>query len=239
MEFKAIYITINEAALHTEFWCSTNDSQPVNASSSTVARSKMLWRSLSSCQDLICTFLTFQNQDLFYLTAFVCPRLLYAFITLAKLVAIYSENRVAGESETSTLVMPNQDWSIVELANETNFQELAKKVLDKFTAISTDFVGADGRRDSMSNAASAIKMMIAGYEQQIKEIQISLQSRQMSVSEGAISNGAPDTAGSTTYTCDYEIGGGNTTFETDFTFNSPENTFWDDILESFTIVPYL
>lgn len=199
----------------------------------------MLWRSLSSCQDLIHTFLSYRNQDLFYLTIFVCPRLLYAFITLAKLVALHSEDRRVGGTQPAALDSPSHPWNMVDFKNEVNYQQLAKKVLDKFTAISTDFIGADGRRDSMANAAAGIKMMIAGYERQTNELQTPAQSVEVSHPVEETSQEQPDTAGSAVYTCGQEVGDSNGTFDIDFTWDLPAETWWDDVLDSFTIVPYL
>src|ERR1700749_3229396 len=95
---------INEAALHEEFWMIASDTQQaLGLSSSPVARSNMLWRSLRSCKDFIHTFLSYRDQDLFYLTAFIFPRLCYVFITLAKLVFLDfdSDNRCGGEADQS------------------------------------------------------------------------------------------------------------------------------------------
>jgi hypothetical protein len=230
---------INEAALHSEFWTSASDAEPSLATSSSIARSKMLWRSLSSCQDLIYTFLSHRSEDLFYHTAFVCPRLVYAFIALAKLVALFSETKRVSESQSVTSDFPNLPGSMADLINEVNYQELAKQVLDKFTAISTDFVGADGRRDSMANAASGMRLMIAGYERQIKELQTPLQGAEMSAPVDEIFKEDVDTVGSTAYAYDQEIHDGDGSFDMDFAGELPGNTFWDDVLDSFTIVPYL
>jgi hypothetical protein len=195
----------------------------------------MLWRSLSSCQDLIRTFLSYQNQDLFYLTAFVCPRLLYAFITLAKLVALHSENG-AGGPQSATSGFPGHSWSLLDFAREVNYQHLARQVFDKFTSVSAKFIGADGRQDSMANAASGMKMMIEGYERQMDKVQSPPRSMEMPATMGEISQQHLE-ANHTAYTRDQEVD--DSSFDANFTWEAPENTFWDDILESFTIVPYL
>lgn len=199
----------------------------------------MLWRSLTSCHDLIRTFLSYQNQDLFYITAFVCPRLVYAFITLAKLVALHLENNTASESQPPALDVAGHPCSMAEFVNEVNYQELAKQVLDKFAALSTDFVSVDGRRDSMANAASGMKMMMAGYERQINERQRPLQCAQLSVSAGEALDEHPETVRSSIYTGDHEVGYAESNLDMDFAWGSVGNMLWDDVLESFTIVPYL
>src|ERR1700760_3960113 len=80
LEFHMIRILINEAALYAEFWTCANDiHQAPDLSSLTATRLKMLWRSLNSCKEFIHTFLSYRNQDLFYLTAFIYPRLCYVF----------------------------------------------------------------------------------------------------------------------------------------------------------------
>ena len=121
---------------------------------------------------------------------------------------------------------------MVDLINKVNYQELAKQVLDKFIAISTDFIGDDGRRDSMANRASAMRMMIAGYERQISEIQEPLHSAAMSAS-----GGHANSAGATMDACEQEVGDGDDTFDMDFGWDSVGNTFWDGVLENFTIIP--
>ncbi|KAH8893588.1 hypothetical protein GQ53DRAFT_626427, partial [Thozetella sp. PMI_491] len=76
LELHIIRVIIDEAALHTELWDCEEDAHPTaDGSLLHVTRAKMLSRSLASCRDFILTFLSYQNQDLFYLTIFGYSRL--------------------------------------------------------------------------------------------------------------------------------------------------------------------
>jgi hypothetical protein len=243
LEFHVIRIMINEAALHPEFWTCANESNQVpDLTSLSVARSKMLWRSLNSCKGFIHTFLSYRNQDLFYLTAFIYPRLCYVFITIAKLVFLDSDSRGVGWSNQSdTLDFHNRPWSMMNIAKEADFQGLGKRVLEKFTTVATNFVGADGQRDAMSNLASAMRILMAGYAQQMNEIQGGLHPAETSASTVEIIQEHTSAAvDSTAYSSVQGLGNGSDsgTFDIGFNWDSYSNTVWDDMLENFTMVPF-
>jgi hypothetical protein len=242
LEFHVIRITINEAALHEEFWTVAEDAHQVsNPTSPSAVRTKMLWCSLNSCKDFIRTFLSYGNEDLFYLTAFIYPRLCYVFITLARLVTLDSNSgAMSGLDQSDTRNFRSHSWSAMNVAKEAEFQELGKQVLEKFTAIATNFLGADGERDVMSNLASAMRLLMVGYEQQINEIENA--SRNAEVSAPTVEMAREQThaaIGSTTYSTAQgtENGGSSSAFDMAFTWDSSANTVWDDILENFTIIP--
>jgi hypothetical protein len=244
LEFHVNHILINETALHAEFWTGANDPhQAPYLSSASPARLKMLWRSLNSCKDFILTFLSYRNQDLFYLTAFIYPRLYFVFITLVKLVFLDSEGSGAGGSDQSdTWDFQSHPWSTIKVAKEADFQELAKQVLEKFTAVSTDFVGSDGQRDAMSNLASAMQILMAGYVQQKNGMQRALQSAETPTSSVEMAQELTEAAtNSTTYSSVEAIGNGGDsgTFDKTLVWEDLGNMVWDDLLDNFTMGPFL
>jgi hypothetical protein len=243
LEFHIIHILINEAALYAGLWTSANDPhQAPDLSSPSSARSKMLWHSLNSCKDFIHTFLSYRNQDLFYLTAFIYPRLCYVFITLAKLVFLNSDSSSTGRSDQSdTRNFQGDPWRTINVAKEADFQELGKQVLEKFTAVATDFVGSDGQRDVMSNLASAMRILMAEYEQQMNGIQRALQSAEASAPAVEMAQKHTDAAADSTAYPSVEAigyGGDSGIFDKAFVWEGLGNMGWDDLLENFTMGPF-
>jgi hypothetical protein len=227
---------ISETALHDEFWTLATDSkQRLDSNSHSAARSKMLWRSLGNCKDYIHTFLSYQPQDLFHLTVFIYPRLCYVFVVLAKLVFLDSNGIMSGLEQLNNSDADSCSWNTMNVAKEAEFQELGQKVLDKFTTVVTDFVGVNGQRDAMFNLASAMKLLMTGYEQQMTELQTMLQSRETSNSvietpeeyDGSAVNSTP-------YSSVQGIGTGvdGDAFDMAFSWDSSANTFWDDVLDN-------
>ena len=196
----------------------------------------MLWRCLHSCKDFIHTFLSYQNQDLFYLTAFIYPRLSYAFITLLKLVFLeYYSSSTRRLDQSDTRDCRRRLWKTSNIAEEAEFQELSKQILEKFSAVATDFVGADGERDAMSNLASAMRMLMVEYDQQMNEIQGALRSAETSTSAVGMTQeytGAvvDPIAHSSVQGVDY---GGNGSFDIAVAWESLANTGWEDLLQNF------
>jgi hypothetical protein len=159
---------LNEAALHAELWTSHTSDESSSSNMLPVARTNMLTHSLNSCKAFINAFLSYGREDIFYVSAFIHPRLYYAFITLAKIVFLDPET--TGANMSNTLAGPTL-WNTTDMAKQADFKNLAKQVLDKFATIATDFVSTDGRRDAICTLAISMKVFIAGYEQQMKDLQ--------------------------------------------------------------------
>jgi hypothetical protein len=234
---------INEAALHPEFWTCANDSNYASGSTSlSVARTQMLSHSLASCKSFVEIFLSYRTQDLFYLTSFIYPRLCYVFITIAKLVYLDSDGKAGNESaQTGTRDVQKRTWNNMNVAKEANFQGLARLVLEKFAAVSTNFVGAEGQLDAMSNLASAMKILMAGYEQQMKEIQgDSQRSKTADKAVAVIQEDADADADSIMYPAVEEFGNsaGSGRFDIGFDWDSSATMIWDNMLENFTMMPF-
>jgi hypothetical protein len=244
MELHVVRIMINEAGLHPVFWaCASESNQASDSTPPSVTRSKMLWSSLNSCKDFIHTFMSYRNQELFYLTVFVYPRLCYVFITIARLVFLDFDSRGVGASpnQSDTRDFQSRLWGTANVAKEADYQRLGKRVFEKFTAVATNFIGPDGQRDAMSNLASSMRILITGYEHRMNEIQNAQYRPEMSGSEVEMIHEHPDIAvDSTTYSSvqEFNNGGDSGTFDIGFTWDSSASTIWDDILENFTIVPF-
>jgi hypothetical protein len=242
LEFHIISVTINEAALHKELWsCERDSGRSSNLIEPSAARIKFLWRSLSSCKDFVNTFLSFRDEDLFYLTVFIYPKLCYVFITLARLVFLDSDSAgTGGLDQPHPQRLQNQPWSVLKVAEEANFQGLGQRVLDRFAAVSTDFVGADGQLDAMATLGSAMRILMTGYEQQIVKIQQATNRAEApdSVVE-MISEHYNITVDPDSYSSIEDTGEGNVSahLDTDFAQDSSANIAWNDILENFRMIP--
>jgi hypothetical protein len=234
LEYHANCMTLNEAALHSELWTSHSSGENSGANMFPVARTNMLTRSLNSCKHFIHTFLSYGREELFFVTAFIHPRLYYAFITLAKIV--FLEYETSGTHMSNTLASPKL-WNTMDIAKEADFQNLAKQVLDKFLAISTDFVSTDGRRDAMCNLAASMKVFIAGYDQQMKEFQEIVQNSETSALPVEPHLEQNSTNVSTAQLPIQDIGRIDGDF--DMIWESVANSTWDwdDIMENFSVAP--
>jgi hypothetical protein len=94
----------------------------------------------------------------------------------------------------------------------------------------------------MSNLMSAMRVLMAGYEQQMSEIQRSLHRPETSASGVEMSREhANAVVDSTAYSSVQGLhnGGDSGIFDLGFAWDSSDNTVWDDILENFTMVPFL
>ena len=197
----------------------------------------MLWRSLQGCKDFIETFISLPNEELFHLTAFVYSRLCYVFITLARLVFL--------NTNQSTASTPGSHWNIATVAKEAQYQHLGKQVLAKFTSIATDYIGPDGHRDPMSALASAMKLLLTGYEQQMNEVLKSGASDRLpGYTNGTVPQQHPqqefggnmqidNTTAAHASTADLDMN-----FDLDFTWDATASAAWDDVLETFTMSPF-
>lgn len=202
----------------------------------------MLWSSLESCKAFVRKFLSYQNDDLFYLTAFVYPRLCYVFITMAKIVFLDVEHKVPALSSdpSSTQGSQNRLWNTLDVAKEAQFPQLSKAVLEKFTAVATDFADGSGQRDAMANLASAMRILIAGYEQQMSGMLGGLQKAETMAPGGCETAHATDALAvdldpySSVSLVD---GAGSGAFDVTSPWNPTAST-WEEILESFTMVPF-
>ncbi len=203
----------------------------------------MLWSSLESCKAFVRKFLSYQNDDLFYLTAFVYPRLCYVFITIAKIVFLDIEHKGPAPSSdpSSTQGSQNRLWNTLDVAREAQFPQLSKAVLEKFTAVATDFVDDSGQRDAMANLASAMRILIAGYEQQMRGIQGGglLKAETIGPGRGETTHATDTLAVDLDPYSSFSLvdGAGGSAFDVTSPWNPTPST-WDDILESFTMVPF-
>lgn len=202
----------------------------------------MLWRSLMSCKDFIHTFLALPNDNLFYLTAFIYPRLCYVFITLAKLVFVESDGRGTNRSDQSEDIghFQSSAWATLNVAKEADFLHLGKQILDKFSAVAVDYAGADGERDAMSNLAAAMTILMAGYEQQTNEEHRASNGAELVDSAAGMVPEHADGAVDFTAFQPGQMGnaGGGGALDTMFEWESPTRTAWDDMLESFSMSPF-
>ena len=198
----------------------------------------MLWRSLQGCKDFIETFISLPNEELFHLTAFVYSRLCYVFITLARLVFL--------NTNQSTASTPGSHWNIATVAKEAQYQHLGKQVLAKFTSIATDYIGPDGHRDPMSALASAMKLLLTGYVQQMNDFQKSgrfsepsdqanggLEQQQQQQQEYGGNVQIDNTTAAQASTADLDMN-----FDLDVTWDATASAAWDDVLETFTMSPF-
>ena len=128
------------------------------------------------------------------------------------------------------------------MAREAEFLHSGQQVLEEFRTVTTDFVGIDGRRDAMANFASMMQILIAGYEQQVNQSQGASQNAVILTS--AVEMAAECTneaADSTTYSSVHGMDGadgGGPAFNTTFAWDLSFDTFWDDMLENFTMIPF-
>lgn len=238
LEFQVIRVIINEAALHSDIWTRLNVSyEGSEADLLPATRIKMLWDSMDACKTFIHTFLSFSSQDLYYLTALIYPRLCYVFITLAKLVFLNSETYNPEQSGESNLqVYQSSPWDTIRAAEAADFHSLASQVLEKFTAAAAMFSGSDGQRNPMSNLASAIKVLMARYEQQIGEVQGAWRTAQSSVlaMETAQNLSSEATDLDTHFQAQAMDNNVHGVFDAQFGWDFLSSVNWDDMLATFT-----
>jgi len=114
----------------------------------------------------------------------------------------------------------------VDIAKQAGFRELGKMALDKFNAVATDFTGPDGQRDAMSNLASTMRVLIAGYEHQMNESQGALGSE---TSHLAVQNEQEINTSTVAPIQETDDANGGDAFDV-FAWEPSSNTAWDGIL---------
>jgi len=128
----------------------------------------MLWKSLECSEALLQRFISCPDSDLYFMTVFTHLKLCYVFITLAKLIRfdlrLMNIDHLGATGRFST---PPQ----MSFVRETNFPHLAPKILEKFTALATDYLGPEGERDAMWDLAFVVMMLTSGYEKEAAEVQ--------------------------------------------------------------------
>ena len=242
---------INEVALHNEFWNVPNStSWASDANAPSIIRSRMLWHSFESCKAFIERFLSCRNPDLFFLTAFTLSKLCYVFITLAKLVQLDLDRMGEDASNPTTeLRTPEADHSLgrrMTLAKEADFFFLASKVLEKFTAVATDFVGIDGERDAMWNLSSMMRIIMSAYERQMREKQKPILNAEVSAKElemaqdrsgAAIDPASYSSRETGTSGSDGTYGSSSLEQSTEIQWGLTDDIVWDQILDNFSMIP--
>ncbi|KAF2103559.1 hypothetical protein NA57DRAFT_53074 [Rhizodiscina lignyota] len=242
LEFQVLCILINEVALHDELW----NSHPDPASNfPSITRSKMLLSSLNSCKSFLHAFISYQNRDLYYLTVFIIPRLYYVFITLLKLVFLDFDNRGEDNSQQADQTTPesqNQPWHMMNIAQESDFFALASRVLQKFTAVATDFIGPEGQRDAMSNFASAMKILMTGYEKQMNEKQTTMVNAEtakmpdLEESSDTVVESTPYTSRGADNDDSNEVLDLSSVDQ--LSWDLSDNILWDEMLNTFSMLPF-
>jgi hypothetical protein len=210
----------------------------------------MLWNSLHSCKAFIHTFLSYQNPDLFFLTAFTFSRLCYVFITLAKLVHLNldgtSEDALQLTSQSPTQDAQRHPWHTMNIAKEADFSVLATKVLEKFTAVATDFVGAEGERDPMWYLSSMVGILMSGYEKQMRGKQRAmlnaealakeLDSAQKQIGTAIDSTSFPS-QGTSSAASNGNFGASSLEQSAELQWDSLDDMAWEQILDNFMMIP--
>jgi hypothetical protein len=161
---------ICEIALRDEFWNDSNHSSNSSTSSFlSVSRSKMLWNSLKSCKTFVHALLSLQNEELFYIAAFIFAKLCYVFISLANFVKLNTcwtseciSQPVSQQQGPDNLLHPRGSIGAVNMEREVDFVKLATQMRDKFMAVATEFAGPGGERDAMSNFAQRMQFLLSG-----------------------------------------------------------------------------
>ena len=243
LEYDILSLLIHEVALHDRFWedpKSLSAVSEINTLSS--VRSKMLWSSLQSCNSLARTFLSYQDSDVFFLTAFAFSKLCYVMVTFAKLVQL--ELSLASKDNSRTTEPQRQHW--INVVKEAEFPYLAVKVMEKFSNLATDFVGTDGERDAMWNLSSMVRIMVSGYEKQAGQLQRATLSSEVSTREleGAQDRNDRATGPNSFHSQQADDPEENVPFgapfleqSSDFQWDRLDNIAWDQILDGFSIVP--
>ena len=213
----------------------------------------MLMGSITSCKDFVHAFLSLPNAQLFHLTAFVYSRLCYVFITLARIVFLDIPQNRGVNHNPGLMQILNTSWSTAIVAREAQFQHLGKQVLAKFTAVATDYTGPNGHKDAMSALASAMKLLLTGYEQQMNDLQKSGVSTELpnrgggaleqhTQQEYGVEMQGDDTAAAVASTTRTQRGSAmadlDGAFDLDFAWDATASAAWDDILETFTMSPF-
>ena len=213
----------------------------------------MLMGSITSCKDFIQAFLSLPNVQLFHLTAFTYSRLCYVFITLARIVFLDIPQNSGVNHNPGLVSILDSTWRTAIVAREAQFQHLGKQVLAKFTAVATDYTGPNGHKDAMSALASAMKLLLTGYEQQMSDLRKSgVDTELPNRGNGALDQHNPqeydaeiqvdDPAAGITPTDGRRSGSGTAgldgAFDLDFTWDATASAAWDDVLETFTMSPF-
>ena len=148
------------------------------------------------------------------------------------------EGKVDGHDDSHT-----RPVHAVDIVSETDFLPLARRVRKKFSALTTDFVGPDGERDTMWNLASTMGKMISAYE------------RQVGIGHGALDNvtvtaEGPHTA-SDAFTPAAQLSAASSLYQEsaaaeegssidnliDFEWGGIDEMLWNQVLQDFTMNP--